>query len=247
VTVKNRIMNGVAKAGLASQVAALRAARRPEWFRQALRDEAHIRVVLAAVMRADANGVDVGAHVGDVLDVMLRVAPNGQHVAFEARASAAETLRMRFPRAVVHAAAVSDVSGTADFTIVDNMPVLSGLAPREWPHNELQRTVVQVPTVRLDDVLTERVDVLKIDVEGAEAAVLRGAHRVLSEHRPCVLLEHGGTVAGNPQDPEHTEIYVALSRAGLQVFDIVGEGPLTSRQFATAAASGRMWNFIARP
>ena len=240
-------MNGVAKAGFASQVDALRTARLPEWVRQAERDDAHMRVALAVVMGADANGVDVGAHVGDFLDVMLRVAPRGHHVAFEARASAAESLRTRFPKAEVHAVAVSDRAGTADFTIVDNMPVLSGLAPRDWPHLELQRTVVQVPTVRLDDMLTNRVDVLKIDVEGAEAAVLGGASRVLAEYRPCVLLEHGGTIPGDASHPEHEEIYSHLAGVGLRVFDILGEGPLTSRQFATAAASGRMWNFIARP
>ncbi|MCA1671430.1 MAG: FkbM family methyltransferase [Actinobacteria bacterium] len=240
-------MDGAAKVGFASEVEALRAARLPEWFRQAERDDAHMRVVLAALMGPDANGVDVGAHVGDILSVMVRVAPNGRHVAFEARASAAESLRARFPTVLVHGAAASDVAGTADFTIVENMPVLSGLAPRAWPHLKLERKVVSVPTVRLDEVLTERVDVLKIDVEGSEAAVLAGAHRVLGEYQPCVLLEHGATIAGDSEDPEHSEIYAALAGAGLRVFDIVGEGPLTNRQFAISAASGRMWNFIARP
>src|SRR4051794_40298838 len=98
-------MNGVARAGFASEVEALRTARLPEWLRQAERDEAHMRIVLAAVLDVDANGVDVGAHVGDVLEVLLRVAPEGHHVAFEPRPSAAEVLRTRFPRAVVHGAA----------------------------------------------------------------------------------------------------------------------------------------------
>jgi FkbM family methyltransferase len=43
--------------------------------------------------------------------------------------------------------------------------------------------------VRLDDVITEKVSLIKIDVEGAELFVLQGAQRILSESRPVVLFE----------------------------------------------------------
>jgi len=52
---------------------------------------------------------------------------------------------------------------------------------------------VQVPAVRLDDALEEariaRVDAIKLDVEGAEAAALAGAAETLRRHRPAVLFE----------------------------------------------------------
>jgi len=43
----------------------------------------------------------------------------------------------------------------------------------------------------------ERVDVIKIDVEGAEAGILRGAQRVLHEHHPIILCEVLTDAAGN--------------------------------------------------
>jgi FkbM family methyltransferase len=54
-------------------------------------------------------------------------------------------------------------------------------------------TAYQVPARTLDQLVEaaelDRVDFVKIDVEGFELEVLRGASRVLQEHRPTVILE----------------------------------------------------------
>jgi FkbM family methyltransferase len=51
----------------------------------------------------------------------------------------------------------------------------------------------RVPVRKLDDLIrdanVERIDVLKVDVEGAESRVIEGARDVLAEHRPVVLFE----------------------------------------------------------
>jgi FkbM family methyltransferase len=75
----------------------------------------------------------------------------------------------------------------------------------------------------LDDLVAEfalrRVDLVKIDVEGAELEVLEGARRVLSEFRPSLFVEchrilsdvvgwlqaHGYAVHREKQDPDHGE------------------------------------------
>jgi len=46
-----------------------------------------------------------------------------------------------------------------------------------------------VPTRLLDNLVAERVDWLKIDVEGAEMEVLHGATDILLKHRPIVQME----------------------------------------------------------
>ena len=51
---------------------------------------------------------------------------------------------------------------------------------------------IEIETVTLDNFLkekTERVDVIKMDVEGAEAQVLQGAGRLLEKYRPIILSE----------------------------------------------------------
>jgi FkbM family methyltransferase len=47
----------------------------------------------------------------------------------------------------------------------------------------------EFPVVRLDDVVTGPVAMIKVDVEGMEAAVLQGATRILTEHRPVIFAE----------------------------------------------------------
>eukprot|EP01034_Spumella_vulgaris_P009317 gene9318-11831_t len=60
-----------------------------------------------------------------------------------------------------------------------------------------EKGAVRVPGRKLDDVMTgaARVTLLKLDVEGAEANALRGAGRILREHRPLVMVcvYHGPT------------------------------------------------------
>jgi FkbM family methyltransferase len=41
----------------------------------------------------------------------------------------------------------------------------------------------------LDDIVDDKVDFLKIDVEGAEASVLAGATRIMAEDRPILMIE----------------------------------------------------------
>src|SRR4030095_8816198 len=56
--------------------------------------------------------------------------------------------------------------------------------------SEEDDTLRRVPVVRLDDAISNRpVGFLKIDAEGAEALVLRGARRLLAEDCPVVLLD----------------------------------------------------------
>lgn len=47
----------------------------------------------------------------------------------------------------------------------------------------------EVKTARLDDIVTGKVDFLKIDVERSELEVLRGAEKILEKHKPYIAAE----------------------------------------------------------
>jgi FkbM family methyltransferase len=55
------------------------------------------------------------------------------------------------------------------------------------------RVQIESDGVRLDDYAAERslhrVDVIKLDIEGAELAALRGMRELLERHRPVILME----------------------------------------------------------
>ena len=60
--------------------------------------------------------LDVGAHEGSFLAHMVRLAPEGRHVACEPLPDYAARLRSGFPGVTLHEAALSDAEGTASFS-----------------------------------------------------------------------------------------------------------------------------------
>jgi FkbM family methyltransferase len=213
----------------------------PSEQRRDWRDARHLELLLAFTLRADSNCIDVGANVGDVLSHMVRLAPRGRHVAFEPLPDLAAELRRRFPGVAVHQSALSDAAGTATFYRVCDSPARSSLRPTDLPESPLS-----VPLERLDDALPRPYapDLIKIDVEGAEAAVLRGAQETLRRCRPLVVLEHGAHAERFGTTPD--EVHDLLVSPGLRVFDIDGGGPYSKRAFAARVRRGDLWTFVAR-
>ena len=216
--------------------------------RRVLRDEHAMRVVLATALRRDGNAVDVGANQGDTLEMILAVAPDGRHIAYEPIPALAQRLAERYPGVDVRNAACSDEAGDAEFTHVLNAPAMSGLRQREdLPAHAVEVERIAVRLEKIDDALPEGYapSLLKVDVEGAELLVLRGAAETLARHRPFVIFEHG--IGGaDLYGSQPGELWDLLDGAGLRVFDLEGEGPYTRDGFEAVFAEP-IWNFLAAP
>jgi FkbM family methyltransferase len=138
--------------------------------------------------RPGSTSIDVGAHIGSVISRFLLVNPSGKVIAFEAVPEKAEALRRRFPSVEVHACAVGCRSGRKSFFIDERRSGYSSLDGAWVRHDPVREITVQVRT--LDEVVRcDDVDAIKIDVEGAELAVIRGGRRLLEAQRPVVLFE----------------------------------------------------------
>jgi len=152
--------------------------------------------------------VDVGAHLGSVLSAVAAVNPTARLIGVEAIPAKARALRRNFPSIVVHECAVGDQTGVVGFLIDTERSGFSSLSYGTDLDSD-RGTRIEVPIRRLDDVVAEdrhQVGVLKIDVEGAEPAVLRGAEQLVGESRPVVIFESApGGVArfGEPDDAAH--------------------------------------------
>jgi FkbM family methyltransferase len=201
----------------------------------------------AFVLRSDSNCVDIGAHRGEHLEVYLRHAPRGQHLAVEPIPWLAALLAERFPAVTVHNVALSDKNGTADFFHAEEWEAWSGLQPREYPGKCTPKKVT-VRTARLDDLLPPdyRPHLIKVDVEGAELQVFQGMRGILRTHRPCLVFEHdsGGyrSYGTNPQ-----QLWELLAQeCGYEIFDLFGSGPLDSATFARMAETQERLNFFAK-
>jgi FkbM family methyltransferase len=185
--------------------------------------------------------------MGAMLDDVIRLAPEGSHYAFEPIPSLAGELQTRFPTVSVHALALSDASGRREFTFVKSRPGYSGFRERTYPGAEdLEK--IQVDSARLDDVLPPGYEpaLIKIDVEGAELEVLRGARKTLERHKPVVVFEHGaGAAVHYGTRPEHL-FDLLVDELGLRLFDLDGGGPYDRKAFVASFESGRRWNYLAR-
>jgi FkbM family methyltransferase len=247
---QQRLRQALGAVGLEARAVAVRRALEPRQRTQDRQDHEALATVFAAVLAKDANCVDVGAHAGDVLAEMLRVAPEGRHIGFEPLPEVAERLRERHPEVSVRNVALSDATGTASFTHVLDRPGWSGFKARPTPDGAAARTqTITVATQRLDDALPEGYvpALVKIDVEGAELQVLEGARATLREHRPIVVFEHGLGSADHygttPQD-----VHALLTqRLGYRIFDLQGGGPYDQRRFAETFHAATRVNFLARP
>lgn len=149
--------------------------------------------IMARVLAPDSNAVDVGCHTGQMLKRILSLAPRGRHFAFEPIPGLAQELRRRFPAVAVHEIALSETDGVATFQHVVSRPAYSGLKRREYPRENEDVKTIEVRMARLDDVLPPdvRIQFIKVDVEGGELQVFRGARRTLALSRPYIVFEHG--------------------------------------------------------
>ena len=142
---------------------------------------------------------DVGANIGMYSFIYGNAYPDSPLLSFEPDRRNVECLRrtMSLWNAASHrliAAAVSDHRGRAPFS-VDRLSGATGTLVLEHSTFNERRYGVKggtetVDLVCLDDFyLSEAPGLIKIDVEGAEVAVLRGAARLLAQASPVLLFE----------------------------------------------------------
>ena len=208
------------------------------------------------LVQSGTLAVDAGANIGYMTALMaLRAGPQGRVLAFEPHPALYGHLQANVARlglhsgaaaVATHAVALSDRSGAAELFEPAGFAQNEGLAtlcqgvarlvsPRN--NNDMGRKTLPRPlhvlTVRLDEALEQRhVTLLKLDVEGHEAAVLRGATMALQERRITHILfeEHHG--------PKST-VCQMLQAAGYAIFQIGWKlrGPILAELHEPALAT----------
>lgn len=145
--------------------------------------------------------IDVGAHIGSMtLRASNRVGLSGTVVEVEPNPVTAIRLRQNIAASGsgnvrVQQLACGRVRDSLD--LCAGPPENSGATSLSrlfaMQHSADGETVYRVEVVPLDEIVEslglERVDVIKIDTEGAEVEVLRGAQKTLARFRPALVLE----------------------------------------------------------
>jgi FkbM family methyltransferase len=160
------------------------------------------------------------------------------------------------------AAAVSDLNGTADLQVPvfgsRHVTAQSSLAHGFDGQRGVRVEKVTVPTVRLDDEVGDRrVGLVKVDVEGHEMSVLRGASETLRKYLPPMLIE----IEQRHLDCPIKDVFAEIEDIGYVLYFIdgsvlrpIGEFDLDQHQLSSVAQEvftpfsmpeGYVHNFIA--
>jgi FkbM family methyltransferase len=211
--------------------------------------------IISKVCTPASNCIDIGAHKGEVFDVILKHAPHGVHYAFEPIPDLYNNLVTKYaaaPNCHISDIALNNEKGTTSFNYVISNPSYSGLIKRKYDRPNEQDITIEVKTDLLDDVLPDdyHVELIKIDVEGGELRVLEGAVKTIKKHKPYIIFEHGlGASDFYGSTPQ--KVYTLLTDCGLKIGrmkDWLGKKkPLTLAEFERIYKANSDYYFIAYP
>jgi FkbM family methyltransferase len=160
------------------------------WIEQAgmLDHDQPVLKKLAPYISRGSTVIDCGAALGDhTIFYLQKVGAQGQVIAFEPHPLQFECLRRNCPQAICYRAALGD---REDSVWLFHQPdIVAGsrlIDPAlQWPMSQVARTRLDQILGRLDSPIS----FIKIDVEGCETEVLRGANRTIMTHRPVIWCE----------------------------------------------------------
>jgi FkbM family methyltransferase len=195
--------------------------------------EFHVRTWLTERLKPGQVFFDVGAHHGwDSMWMLPLVGKEGFVVSFEpspANLSILEWHRTRnnFSQWTIVPNAVSDVEAQEELFLVDkgdspmNSLTTGGMDVPFMSGRDIRKISIQ--TITLDTFCSKismRPNLVKIDVEGAELMVLRGASKLLTETCPTIILAvHPYWL---PTGHSSQQIFDLLSSYGYTVYDSEG-------------------------
>jgi len=203
------------------------------------------------VLEHNSTFIDVGSHKGEVLSKALKIAPKGKHYAFEPIPQIHKKLDKRYGQYCdVKNIGLSDHFGETSFNHVVSNPAYSGIKQRTYPKKEkIEEITIQVDT--LDNQLfdQERIDMIKIDVEGGELDVLKGAVKILNKFHPVIVFEHGkGAAEYYETTPQ--EVFTFLDEQHYNIFTlkafIENTERLTKDEFISLFNSNKEYYFLAK-
>lgn len=155
--------------------------------------------MIKAHLPPDGTFIDIGANIGSFTLVAAKIAKRGEVHAFEpsahhfARLSNNVALN-HFSNVHLNRQGLSDKPGTATLFLPNAKGAMnnSGAASLYSSGSDMQ-VREDIELITLDDYVSshgiERIDVIKIDIEGAEYDALKGARNTLRKLRPIVLAE----------------------------------------------------------
>jgi FkbM family methyltransferase len=210
--------------------------------------------VFQRVLNKESNCIDIGCHKGEILEWMLRFAPQGEHYAIEPIPFLFQGLKEKFVQPNVHLCnlALSNKAGRMNFTVVKNAPAYSGIKQRKYAVENPELEIIKVDVQQLDELIpkAKNIRLIKLDVEGAELDVLKGTTRIIKECQPYIFFEFGlGSAEYYEASPQ--EMFSLMEENSMQIFTLKSwldkNAALNQQEFVNHFMSNSEYYFLAVP
>jgi len=213
--------------------------------------DAQTKQIMKIVLEPESTFVDVGSHKGEILSIALKISPKGSHHAYEPIPQIHKKLDAKFGKICkVKNLCISNEVGESLFNFVESNPAYSGIRMRNYPKKEkINKIKVKLDTLDNQLLNQERLDMIKIDVEGGELNVLKGSVRVMQKFHPVIIFEHGqGASEFYNTTPE--DIYRFFQHQNYEILTlknfINNMGSLSEEQFRDLYDSNLEYYFLAK-
>jgi FkbM family methyltransferase len=194
---------------------------------------------------------DIGAYHGNWTKLARGVFPNAAYCLFEANPDHATVLSSTGERHYIAALSDQERESVSFYTPRNAGATGASLFREQTVHYQGENLrVVSVATRRLDSIVREHglppPDLIKLDVQGSELGVLRGAGEILST---CsALIAELSFIQGNEGAPSAAQVMSGIEELGFQPVDIckvrraaTGNPVQTDILFANKALYGKYW------
>jgi FkbM family methyltransferase len=210
--------------------------------------------VMRKILKKDSVCIDIGCHKGEIMDQMIKFSPLGNHFGFEPIPWLFENLLEKYKgkNVKIYPQAVGNIEKKSSFKIVKNALAYSGLKNREYAIKNPEIIEIEINQVTLNDVFSNlnKLDLIKIDVEGGEYHVIEGAKELIKKLKPALLFEFGkGSAEFYESTPE--KMFDLLAELNMNIFLLISfiknPIPLNKKAFCQIFNEMEEYYFVAFP
>lgn len=215
---------------------------------------------LKTFLRPGMTFIDVGANIGEISLVAAKlVGRSGRVIAFEPIDRIADELQMNVRRnqlgqisivrvglSDTHGQRLPIYSSSGQGNLADKNDGLGSLYGAATGASPLQVIDITTLDTWIDEHPVDRVDMIKIDIEGAELPCLQGARRTLQRFKPVLIVEIQDTTAMTA-GYRATDILDLLSGFGYSFYRFEAHGPVPFSKRADLRAHQNILCTVAAP
>lgn len=213
--------------------------------------ERHVTAALRRLLRPGDTFLDIGANIGyHSLTAAGLVGDAGRVIAVEMspvncamlRASAAAN---ELHNILVQQTAVAETATQLSFCLPErtgNGFIADNLLHHVHSNPDYFGQVMAVQAVTVDSLIPpgQRINVMKIDIEGSEMRAFRGMTRLLTEQRPVILLEYFPHMLRSVGGIDPVEVLSLLRGYGYTLHPVTGTHPEETAALTDAAIASLM-------